>query len=199
MSKEFEKRYGRPMAGSKSVQQVSVEENSALVKVLLFPLKALLYVFRIFVIGPKPHNFIKWGASVNPETLLSGFAMTFTSLFMFLYLSDIGKFLEQSEFFGEFLGIAKGIIIIYLLIQFVRGIAFLGGTDIIPLHGTIGSQVKFHDGIYRGNEYGPDVEGAFKGTRKSNMEDFMGYMDSKMSWMSNPQKEKYFKDMFGGK
>jgi hypothetical protein len=199
MSSAFEKRYGRPIAGSKVKTTIPDEKNNVLINLILLPLKLILPIFRIFVIGPRPQSFIKWGANINPETLLSGFAMTLTSLFTFLYLSDIGKFLEKSDFFGEFTWVAKGVIVVYLIIQFIRGLSFLGGINVIPLHGTIGSQVKFHDGIYRGNNFGSEMPGAFKSNSKSNMDDFMGYMDSKMSLMSNPQKEKYIKDIFKGK
>ena len=197
MKTAFERKYGRPMRGS--IKTKTINKKCVICMFVTVPIRLVMSMLRIFVLGPRPFNFIKWGANVNPETLLSGFAMTFSSLFAFLYLGDFGKLLDKADWFGEFTGIMKGLIVIYLIIQFIRGIAFLSGTDIIPLHGSIGETVHFHDGIYRGNQYGPEIKGAFKSNRRSNLSEFGDYIDSKMSWMSNSEKERYLRDFFKGK
>jgi hypothetical protein len=196
MKKALNKNVNRIQA---TAQLNSVNHRCFICSIIRLPLTLLFFLIRIFFLGPKPNSFIKWGANVNPETLLSGFVMTISSVTTFFFLGDLGKYLDSLEWLGDFTGIVKGIIVISLLIQFIRGLSFLGGIDVFPIHGTIGNTMEFHNGIYRGNQFGPDIKGAFKTSKKSNIREFTEYMDSKMSIMSNPQKEKYLKDFFSGK
>jgi hypothetical protein len=169
--------------GKKQTHIQSKREGSILLGLLYLPFWMLAKIIQFTIVGPR----CVWNA--NPAYMaLSGLFMLFSSIAALLFIRDIGLFIKSLDFIGDFSVPLNGLLVIFLLIQLVRGSNFINHANaaVAPP----GSSIPTHR-----------TNGGFQtgGRSYDEIADFKGYVNSKMSWMSNSDKEKYVKELFEGK
>ena len=135
--------------------------------------------------------------------------MFFTGLFWMSYsilsvffLHDISDFFQDSGLSKGTAGFITGCITIFFLVQFLRGTAYMGGYHLFNsgIKGSAFSNYYANPGagapIHR---VGQSSQGSMNYNRKHEaIDEFKGYVDTKMQWMSNSRREEYMRDLFGG-
>lgn len=181
---QFEASFGYSMPGSKKETPMeSKREGSIFIGIIILPFWMLAKIIQFTIVGPR----CVWNA--NPAYMaLSGLFMLFSSIAALFFMRDIGLFIKSLDFIGDFSVPLNGLLVIFFLIQLVRGSNFINHANaaVAPP----GSSIPNHR-----------TNGGFQtgGRSYDEIDEFKGYVNSKMSWMSNSDKEKYIKGFFGGK
>ena len=91
-----------------------------------------------------------------------------------------------------------GFVAMYSIVQLLRGFAFIGGCNLFmsgiksTAATVLYSSKRSSDAAYRSRERAENSD-------RGEIDEFLGYANSKMMWMSNENKEKYISKLFGGK
>lgn len=181
---QFEASFGYSMPGSKKETPIeSKHEGSIFIEIIILPFWMLAKIIQFTIIGPR----CVWNA--NPAYMaLSGLFILFSSIAALFFMRDIGLFIKSLDFIGDFSVPLNGLLVIFFLVQLVRGSNFINHANaaVAPPGSTIPNH-RNNGGFQTG------------GRSYDEIDEFKGYVNSKMSWMSNSDKEKYIKDLFGGK
>jgi hypothetical protein len=180
----FEERFGYrfPSGKTQNVQEPSTN-TSFILGAIILPFFIIAKILKFTILGPS----CTWTA--NPAYMaLSGIFMLFSSIVALFFIRDIALFIQSLEFIGSFATAINGLLVIFFLVQLVRGSNFISHANaaVAPPGSTISNKSTPND--YQGG-----------GRTYSEIDEFKGYVNSRMGWMSNSDKEKYIKELFGGK
>jgi hypothetical protein len=190
----FEKSFGTSIPGrSQKVVVSKKNEGSLLLGLIFLPFMIVAKTIKFCVLGPTVREYAQ-----SPYTkvygVFSGIFMLFSSISGLFFINDIGVFLKSSELTRNYVTFLNAFLIVFFLIQLVRGSGFMSGYN-IGQGGAVNAS-KWHNPNLRSSYYDSSTSGNINSRGEIN--EFMGYINSKMSWMSNTDKESYLRGLFRG-
>jgi hypothetical protein len=184
---QFEAAFGYRMPGTEKPQPKS-NEVPALVRLIILPFSILAAIINFCVRGPRCIM-----TANSAYMALSGMFMLFSSILALFFIKDMGNYVHSLEFLGSWSTPMNGIMVLFFIVQLIRGSYFMGIAN-----AAASNSHAFHITRQHG-KFKPNQQQS-SGSRKYNeIKDFKGYVNSRMSIMSNSDKEKYIKELFGGK
>jgi len=190
LRKDYEKAFGKKTPGYYGSEEKQSKEPALIFKLIALPFYVIAFIFNTFVRGPK----CIMSANSGHLAISALFLLTSSVLGLF-FIKDIGTFVESFEIFGSFTPILNGLIVIFFLVQLYRGSTFLSASSITGGHTIDGVTYVSKRGGYKSSSN----SSAQNSQNLGEINKFKGYVNSRMSWMTHSQKEKYVKDLFGGK
>lgn len=190
LRKDYEKAFGEKIPGYYGSEKKQSKEPALIFKLIALPFYVIAFVFNTFVRGPK----CIMSADSGHLTISALFLLTSSVLGLF-FIKDIGAFVESFQIFGTFTPILNGLIVIFFLVQLYRGSTFLSASGITGGHTINGVTYVSKESGYKSISN----SSAKNSQNFGEIDKFKGYVNSRMSWMTHSQKEKYVKDLFGGK
>jgi hypothetical protein len=191
----FEKSFKTQIPGkSKKVVMSDKKESSLILGVILLPFVVLAKTIKFCVLGPTERQYTK-SPYAKVYGVFSGMFMLFSSVLGLFFINDIGDFLKTINAINGWVVPINAFLVIFFLIQLVRGSGFMSGYN-IGQTGAVNATKWYNPNIKSSNYSYPTSS---RGNSRSEIDDFKGYVNSKMSWMSNSDKEIYVKELFGGK
>jgi hypothetical protein len=179
---------------SKKVVVSNSEEGSLILGLIFLPFIIVAKTIKFCIIGPSERDYVK-SPYAKVYGVFSGMFMLFSSIAGLFFINDIGLFLKSYEVSKDYATFLNAFLIIFFIVQLVRGSGFMSGYN-IGQTGAVNSG-KWYNPHLRSSYYDSSTSGNINSRGEIN--EFMGYVNSKMSWMSNSDKENYVKDLFGGK
>jgi hypothetical protein len=193
----FEKSFGTSIPGrSQKVVMSEKNEGSLLLGLIFLPFLIVAKTIKFCVLGPSESEYNKSPYS-GAYSALSGMFMLFTSIACLFFINDIGFLLKSYELTKDYATFLNAFLIMFFLIQLVRGSGFIGGYN-IGQGGAVNASKWYNPNLPSSGSYS-DSSSNSTSSKYSEIDDFKGYVNSKMSWMSNSDKESYMRDLFGGK
>ena len=190
LQESFERVYGKTVL-SKPVVEGSPKTATA---VLSIPFGILRYMIRFCFLGPNSEEIV-----LRPlYSHLSGVFLSVTSILAMLFINDIENWFRALGWEGGFMVFIMGFVAMYSIVQLLRGFAFIGGCNLFmsgiksTAATVLYSSKRSSDAAYRSRERAENSD-------RGEIDEFLGYANSKMMWMSNENKEKYISKLFGGK
>lgn len=198
----FERLYGKtPLFKDEPKQQVQERKsNSPFANVIN-------WIFKFSIFGTWSLETMK-----NKEVFMffSGFFMISYSIVGAINLHEISDFFESFGLSKGVLTLWMGGITLFFVIQFLRGGSYMGGVHLFN-SGIKGSAFSAYYASptaaapkpqIGGKDYTAEAKAKFNNSSSNKeyaaMNEFKGYMNSKMEWMTNSGREEYMKDIFGG-
>lgn len=176
-------------------QKVLVPEKNdgSLVLGLIFlPFIIIAKTIKFCIIGPTEKEYVK-SSYTKVHGVFSGMFMLFSSIAGLFFINDLGLFLKSSDLTGDYATFLNAFLIIFFIVQLVRGSGFISGYNIGQ--GGVINGTKWHNpNLPSSGSYSSPSSNS----RYSEIDDFKGYVNSKMSMMSNSDKESYVRRIFGG-
>ncbi len=190
----FEKSFGTSIPGrSQKVVVSEKNEGSLLLGLIFLPFLIIAKTIKFCVLGLNERDYGRLPYA-SAYSALSGMFMLFTSIAGLFFINDIGTFLKSSNLTSDYATFLNAFLIIFFLIQLVRGSGFMSGYN-IGQGGAVNAS-KWHNPNLRSSYYDSSTSGNINSRGEIN--EFMGYINSKMSWMSNTDKESYLRGLFRG-
>lgn len=192
----FEKSFKTSIPGRpQKVVASNNKEDSLPLGIIFLPFLIVAKTIKFCVLGPSESEYKK-----SPYALvysaLSGMFMLFSSISGLFFINDIGVFLKSSHLTGDYATFLNAFLIMFFLIQLVRGSGFIGGYN-IGQGGAVNASKSYNPNLPSSGSYS-DSSSNSTSSKYSEIDDFKGYVNSKMSWMSNSDKEGYVRRIFGG-
>jgi hypothetical protein len=191
----FEKSFGTSIP--RRAHKVVVYENkegSFILGLIFLPFLIVAKTIKFCVLGPSEREYAQ-----SPYTkvygVFSGMFMLFSSIACLFFINDIGLWLKSSDLIGDYATILNAFLIIFFIVQLVRGSGFMSGFN-MGQGGAINASKWHNPNLPSTSTYSSSTSST--NVRHSEIDDFKGYVNSKMSWMSNTDKESYLKGLFGG-
>jgi hypothetical protein len=185
LDKVYEKRYGEDFVK----KEVSLDNtNNSALTLFSIPFLLIGFLFRLFIVGPSKRMQNTNGA----YHVFNGIVILLAHIYILFNIESFNSFL--SNYFNDTLPLFSGLVVIYSLVQFVRGILIVGGLNYYRGFAKVDGSA-YERGFRSGNQ--PRSQSYFNG--KSEIDSAFSYMNSKMIGMTNSQKEGYMRNFFGGK
>lgn len=169
------------------------KEDSLPLGIIFLPFLIVAKTIKFCVLGPSESEYNKSPYS-GAHSALSGMFMLFSSISGLFFINDIGVFLKSSHLTGDYATFLNAFLIIFFIVQIIRGGGFISGYN-IGQTGAINSGKWHNPNLPSSSTYSSSSNSSSK---YSELDDFKGYVNSKMSLMSNLDKESYVKGIFGG-
>ena len=156
------------------------------------PVRLLKFIFKFFFLGPTSRE-----VDLRPlYSFMSGFTLSTISILTMLYINSISDFFSTSfGWEGGFLTFIMAFVGMYSIVQLLRGFAFIGGYNLFMS----GYKASAATVLYGRRHNGRNDYSSTSSSNKEEIDEFLGYANSKMMWMSNENKEKYISKLFGGR
>jgi len=193
LDEAFERIYGKTAITRKAEPVRKPGAGLSALRVIIRPFRLII---KFFIVGahscePMQNKDIYMG--------LSGLCMSGYSIVGLLCLNGISSWLTTFGWSDGVVTCTMGFIDIFFILQLIRGFCFIGGYHLFntgyKLNVTPGAVLYSHkessDAAYRLRE-------RRAASNRDEIDEFIGYANSKMSTMSNRGKEKYIKELFGG-
>lgn len=193
----FEESFGTSIPGR--AQKVVVDENkqgSFILGLIFLPFLIVAKTIKFCVLGPTERDYGRLSYA-SAYSALSGMFMLFSSIAGLFFINDIGFFLKSFELTKDYTTFLNAFMIIFFLVQIIRGSGFISGYN-IGQAGAIDANKWYNPNLPSSGSYS-DSSSNSTSSKYSEIDDFTGYVNSKMSLMSNSDKERYVRRIFGGK
>jgi len=163
--------------------------------VIFLPFIIFAKVIKFCVTGLSERDFYNLSYA-KAYSALSGMFMLFSSILALFFINDIGLFIKSVEVVKDHATLINAFLVIFFIVQIIRGSAFIKGYN-IGQGGAISGSKWYNPNLPSSSTYSSSTSST--NSRHSEIDDFKGYVNSKMSMMSNSDKESYVKSLFGGK
>lgn len=191
----FEKSFKTTAPGRPQKVVVSNNNEGYLALGLIFlPFLIIAKTIKFCVIGPSEREYIK-SSYTKVHGVFSGMFMLFSSIAGLFFINDIGFFLKSFELTKDYPTFLNAFLIIFFIVQLVRGSGFISGYN-IGQGGAINASKWYNPNLPSSSFYNSPSN--ITSSKYSEIDDFRGFVNSKMSWMSNSDKERYVRGIFGG-
>ena len=188
----FEKSFKTQIPGkSQKIVVSNKKEGSLMLGVIFLPFIIFAKVIKFCVTGLSERDFYNLSYA-RAYSALSGMFMLFSSILALFFINDIGLFIKSVEAVKDHAPLINAFLVIFFIVQIIRGSAFIKGYN-IGQGGAISGSKWYNPNIPSSSSF------SHTSSRNSEIDDFKGYVNSKMSTMSNSDKESYVKSLFGGK
>ena len=188
----FEQSFKTQIPGkSQKVVASNKKEGSLMLGIIFLPFIIFAKVMKFCVIGLSERDFYNLSYAKS-YSALSGMFMLFSSILALFFINDIGLFIKSVEVVKDHATLINAFLVIFFIVQIIRGSAFIKGYN-IGQGGAISGSKWYNPNIPSSSSF------SHTSSRNSEIDDFKGYVNSKMSMMSNSDKESYVKSLFGGK
>jgi hypothetical protein len=192
----FEKSFKSPVPGRKQkVVTPQNKEGSLIFELIFLPFLIVAKIIKFYVLGLNERDYGRLSYA-GAYSALSGMFMLFSSLLGFFFINDIGMFLKSSDLTSDYATFLNAFLIVFFLVQIIRGSGFMSGYN-IGQAGAIDANKWHNPNLPSSSTYSSSTSST--NSRPSEIDDFTGYVNSKMSLMSNSGKESYVRRIFGGK
>lgn len=205
LNKRFKELFGEDDISENKLNNRQAQKSNFIRSIILFTFGFIKILIDFLIIGPSFNDTIKYIKNHNVYYFLSGLSMIIYSFIFIVYIQEIEKYLEQFYIFEKYGDILFGLITLFQLIQLIRGFSIINGYQIINFkreYKTL-EQKQYNSNRYyssiRNIEETTTYTPRYNKENYSEINEFKGYVNSKMSNMSNSRKEKYVRDLFGGK
>lgn len=190
----FEKSFKTSAPGRPQKVVASESKEGSLVLGLIFlPFLIVAKIIKFCILGLSERDYGRLSYA-SAYSALSGMFMLFSSIAGLFFINDIGVFLKSSDLTGDYATFLNAFLIIFFIVQIIRGGGFISGYN-IGQGGAINASKWYNPNLPSSSTY----SSSSSSSRYSEIDDFKGYVNSKMSMMSNSDKENYVKGLFGGK
>jgi hypothetical protein len=184
---QFELAFGYRMPGTEKPQQKNIK-TPALMRLIFVPLNITAAIINFCVRGP--HCIMTANIAYM---VLSGMFMLFSSILALFFIKDIANYFNSMHFLGSWSTPINGIIVLFLITQIIRGSYFMNIANAAASNSHTFC-ITQQNGRLRNHQ-----QHSTNSRRYNEIEEFKGYINSRMSIMSNSDKEKYIKKLFMGK
>lgn len=184
LKESFERVYGKTV-----LSEPVVKSNPP--RTIPIPIRMIKFIFKFFFLGPTSRE-----VDLRPlYSFMSGFTLSTISILTMLYINSISDFFSTSfGWEGGFLTFIMAFVGMYSIVQLLRGFAFIGGYNLFMS----GCKASAATVLYGRRHNGRNDYSSASSSGGEEIDEFLGYANSKMIWMSNENKEKYVKSIFGG-
>jgi hypothetical protein len=184
LQESFERVYGKTV-----LSKPGVKENSS--STIPVPIGILRFIVKFFFLGPTSIE-----VDLRPfYSALSGLFLSSSSILILLFINNVKSFFVDSfGWEGGFLTFIMAFVVVYSILQLLRGFAFIGGYNLFMS----GYKASAATVLYGRRHNGSLDHSSTSSSKGEEIDEFLGYANSKMMWMSNENKEKYIKSIFGG-
>lgn len=190
----FEQSFKTTIPGrSQKVVMSNKKENSLKLGFIFLPFVILAKTIKFCVLGPSEREYTQ-SPYTNVYGVFSGMFMLFSSIAGLFFISDISAFIKTIDVISGWSVPINAFLVIFFLIQLVRGSGFMSGYN-IGQGGAVSASRWYNPNLPFGSYSSPSSNAK---SSYSEIDDFKGYVNSKMSIMSNSDKESYVKGLFGG-
>lgn len=143
----FEKSFKSQVPGRKQkVVTPQNKEGSCIFELIFLPFLNVAKILKFCVLGPTERDYGRLSYA-SAYSALSGMFMMFTSIAGLFFINDIGLWLKSSDLIGDYATFLNAFLIMFFLIQLVRGSGFIGGYN-IGQGGAVNAS-KWYSPIYR--------------------------------------------------
>jgi hypothetical protein len=191
----FEKSFRGSITGrSQKVVVYENKEGSLILGLIFLPFLIVAKTIKFCFLGLNERDYGRLSYA-SAYSALSGMFMLFSSIAGLFFINYIGLLLKSSEITRDYATFLNAFLIIFFLVQLVRGSGFMSGYN-IGQAGAINGTKWHNPNLPSGSFYNSPSN--ITSSKYSEIDDFRGFVNSKMSWMSNSDKERYVRGIFGG-
>ena len=150
------------------------------------------FIVRFAITGD---TYYKYKGNRDAFMLFSGLFMAAYSILGMIYIQTIEGYIELLGISGGYLTFLMLCVGLFFLIQLIKGTSYMNGEQMFT-PSSFGSKIPEPIVVIgsTNKSYNPTGKSDF-----NEIEDFKGYVNSKMAWKTNSDKEKYMSELFGGK